>query len=159
MSDYPPPPPPLGPIGAEPVDALGRPLAAWGQRLGAFAIDEIFVFVVTLCAAIAFNLRHKLAGAILSLILSAAYFAVLNGSVMGQTFGKKVLGIQVRDSETGGPIGVERAALRYIVVGLFQVILFFGLFTILDGLWPLWDPRRQALHDKIAGSAVVRVDA
>ena len=157
MSDFP-PPPPLGPIGAaEPVDALGRPLAGWGQRLGAFAIDEIFVYVVTYCAAVAFGLRHKLAGAILSLILSAAYFAVLNGSPMGQTFGKKVLGIQVRDSEAAGSIGVERAALRYIVVGLFQVILFFGLFTILDGLWPLWDPRRQALHDKIAGSTVVRV--
>ena len=30
-------------------------------------------------------------------------------------------------------------------------------FTLLDGLWPLWDPNRQALHDKIVGSAVVRV--
>jgi len=63
--------------------------------------------------------------------------------------------IHVRDAASGGPIGADRAGLRYIVVGLFRIIPFFGLFTLLDGLWPLWDPRRQALHDKIAGSVVV----
>ena len=160
MSDYPPPPPPppLGPAGAEePVDALGRPLAAWGQRLGAIVIDEIFIFVVTYCAAVVFGLRHTFGGALLSLAMAAAYYAVLNGSEMGQTFGKRVLGIHVRDAASGGPIGADRAGLRYIVVGLFRIIPFFGLFTLLDGLWPLWDPRRQALHDKIAGSVVVRV--
>jgi uncharacterized RDD family membrane protein YckC len=31
------------------------------------------------------------------------------------------------------------------------------LFTLLDCVWPLWDGQRQALHDKIAGSVVVRV--
>jgi len=82
---------------------------------------------------------------------------VLNGSEAGQTFGKRVLGIAVRDAATGGAIGVQRAVLRYVVVGLFRVVLFFGLFTLLDGLWPLWDSQRQALHDKIAGSVVVRV--
>jgi uncharacterized RDD family membrane protein YckC len=158
MSDYPPLPPPPGPAGAEqPVDALGRPLAAWGQRLGAIVIDEIFIFVVTFCAAVLFGLRHKLAGALLSLVMAAAYYAVLNGSEVGQTFGKRLFGIQVRDAASGGPIGVQRAGLRYVVVGLFRVILFFVLFTLLDGLWPLWDPRRQALHDKIAGTVVVRV--
>ena len=160
MSDYLPPPPPLGPTGAEePLDALGRPLAAWGQRLGAFVIDEVFIQVITLCARFALGLRHTLAGALLAMVMAAAYYAVLNGSEMGQTFGKRVLGIQVRDAASGGPIGVERAALRYVVVGMFRVIVFFGLFTVLDGLWPLWDPKRQALHDKIAGSVVVRLTA
>ena len=179
MSDYPPPPPgppddlpprypppapppsaypPAGPGGTEgPVDALGRPLAAWGQRLGAIVIDEIFIFIVTASAVFLFGLRHKFAGAVLSLVMAAAYYAVLNGSEMGQTFGKRAFGIQVRDAASGETIGVERAALRYVVVGLFRVVPFFGLFTLLDGLWPLWDPRRQALHDKIAGSVVVRV--
>jgi uncharacterized membrane protein YphA (DoxX/SURF4 family) len=88
MSDYPPPPPPPEPAGAgEPVDALGRPLAAWGQRLGAFVIDMVFVFVVTFCASVLFGLRHRFAGALLSLVMAAAYYAVLNGSEMGPTFG------------------------------------------------------------------------
>jgi len=162
MSDYrappPPPPPPPGPAGAEEtVDDLGRPLAAWGQRLGAFVIDELFVYVVVELAKFALGLRHTFAGILLWFVMAAGYYAVLNGSEMGQTFGKRALGIQVRDAASSGPIGVQRAALRYVVVGMFRLIFFFGLFTLLDGLWPLWDPNRQALHDKIAGSVVVRV--
>jgi uncharacterized RDD family membrane protein YckC len=34
---------------------------------------------------------------------------------------------------------------------------FAGLFPLLDGLWPLWDDKRQALHDKAARTNVVRV--
>ena len=90
--------------------------------------------------------------------MAIAYYAVLNGSETGQTFGKWALGIQVRDAAgAGGTIGVQRAALRYVTVGLFRIVPFFLAFTILDGLWPLWDRHRQALHDKIAGSVVVRV--
>jgi len=159
MTDYPPgPPPPPGTAGAqEPVDALGRPLAAWGQRLGAFVMDEVFVYVVAKLAVFALGLHRTFGARLLWFLLAIAYYAVLNGSEAGQTFGKRVLGIAVRDAATGGAIGVQRAVLRYIVVGLFRVVLFFGLFTLLDGLWPLWDPQRQALHDKIAGSVVVRV--
>jgi uncharacterized RDD family membrane protein YckC len=132
-------------------------MAAWGQRLGAFVIDELFVFIVSELANFALGVRHKFGGALLSLVMAAAYYAVLNGSEMGQTFGKRVLGIQVRDAASGGPIGAQRAGLRYVMVGLFRIIPFFGLFSLLDGLWPLWDPNRQALHDKVAGSVVVRV--
>ena len=146
------------PRGAGAADAFGRPLADWGQRLAALVLDQVFIFVVTFCAVFAFGLRGRLAGSVLAFLMATAYYAVLNGSEMGQTFGKRVLGIQVRDATgDGGSIGVGRAALRYATVGLFRIIPFFGLFTLLDGLWPLWDPRRQALHDKIAGSVVVRV--
>ncbi|MEW6475534.1 MAG: RDD family protein [Actinomycetota bacterium] len=165
-SAYGPPPsayPPAGPTGGrgpgrEAVDSFGRPLASWGQRLGALVIDELFIFVVTFCAVFALGVRRSFTGAMVSLVMAAVYYAVLNGSEMGQTFGKRVMGIQVRDaSGSGGTIGLQRAGLRYVTVGLFRVVPFFGLFTLLDGLWPLWDRHRQALHDKIAGSVVVRV--
>ena len=32
-----------------------------------------------------------------------------------------------------------------------------GIYVLLAGLWPLWDARRQGLHDKAAGTVVVRV--
>jgi uncharacterized RDD family membrane protein YckC len=152
---------PLGPPGDQtpPLDPLGRPLATWGQRVGAFVIDELFLFVVIFCALFALGLRHRFAGAVVSLVLAGAYYAVLNGSETGQTFGKRALGIHVRDAAgPGGTIGPQRAALRYVTVGLWRIVPFFALFTLLDCLWPLWDPRRQALHDKIAGSVVVRVN-
>ena len=137
---------------------MGRPLAPWSYRLGAIVIDELFILVMTFCAVYLFGLRRSLGGAILSLVMAGAYYAVLNGSDMGQTFGKRAFGIQVRDAAgTGGTVGVQRAALRYVTVGLFRIVPFFLLFTLLDCLWPLWDPNRQALHDKIAGSVVVRV--
>jgi uncharacterized RDD family membrane protein YckC len=43
------------------------------------------------------------------------------------------------------------------VVGLFRIVPFFMVFTLFDGLWALWDRNRQALHDKIAGTHVVRL--
>jgi uncharacterized RDD family membrane protein YckC len=151
-------PPPEGPPGPfEPVDELGRPLAAWGQRLAAFVIDEVFVFVITELAKFALGLRHTFAGQMLALAMAIGYYAVLNGSELGQTFGKRAMYIQVRDVATGGPIDSQRAGLRYVVVGLFRIIPFFMLFTLFDGLWALWDHNRQALHDKIAGTHVVRL--
>jgi uncharacterized RDD family membrane protein YckC len=141
----------------EPVDALGRPLAAWGQRLPAYLLDELCVYVVTKLAVYALGLHRTFGARLLWLIMATAYFAFLNGSQEGQTFGKRLFGIAVRDDADGGAIGPGRAAMRYIVVGMFRIILFFFAFTGLDGLWPLWDRERQALHDKIAGSVVVRV--
>jgi uncharacterized RDD family membrane protein YckC len=156
--DEQPPPSAYPPARPEPVDAFGRPLAAWGQRLGAYLVDEVFIRVIALLAVFALGLRHNVGGRIIWLLMAAAYYAVLNGSEMGQTFGKRLFGIQVRDATgVGGSIGPGRAALRFATVGLFRLVPFFGLFTLLSGLWPLWDPRRQALHDKIAGSVVVRV--
>jgi uncharacterized RDD family membrane protein YckC len=90
--------------------------------------------------------------------MAGVYYAILNGSELGQTFGKRAMNIAVRDiGGTGGTIGPQRAGLRYVTVGLFRIVPFFVVFTVLDGLWPLWDRRFQALHDKIAGSVVVRV--
>jgi uncharacterized RDD family membrane protein YckC len=34
--------------------------------------------------------------------------------------------------------------------------VIFGLYPLLDKLWPLWDEKRQALHDKVARTNVVR---
>ncbi|WP_081795016.1 RDD family protein [Nocardioides sp. URHA0020] len=31
-----------------------------------------------------------------------------------------------------------------------------SVYSLLDGLWPLWDGKRQALHDKAARPNVVR---
>jgi uncharacterized RDD family membrane protein YckC len=97
----------------------------------------------------------------LSLAASLLYYGLLNGGDRGQTVGKRVLSIQVRDATSGGPIGVGRGVLRALVAwGPGQAFTFAfvgGIWTVLDGLWPLWDERRQALHDKVANSVVVDV--
>jgi len=66
------------------------------------------------------------------------------------------LSIRVLDANGGGPIGVGRGAGRALVASLPGQIPFVGvLWVLLDGLWPLWDPQRQALHDKVVNSVVV----
>ena len=99
----------------------------------------------------------------IGLVVSVAYHA---GFLRwrGATPGKTALGMRVRLRERPGrlpwsAVG-KRLAVQY-VPSLFTAIPFVGalvgLFPFLDGLWPLWDDKRQALHDKAAGTNVVRV--
>ena len=68
--------------------------------------------------------------------------------VRGQTAGKLLLGLEVIDADTGGRIGVGRALLR-----MLTTLALFPFFV--DLLYPLWDPRRQAIHDRAVRSLVV----
>jgi uncharacterized RDD family membrane protein YckC len=86
-------------------------------------------------------------------IFILAYQTYFNGNERGQTVGKMVMKLQVRDEATGGPIGYGKAALRGFV-GLILGILCY-IPGIIDILFPLWDAKRQTLHDKAANSLVI----
>jgi uncharacterized RDD family membrane protein YckC len=112
--------------------------------------------------------RHLVAGVvIISLIFTVVdivYFAYLNGSDRGQTLGQMMLGIAVRDDSSGGAIGPQRAALRILVLEPGFILSWIpvlgalaGLYTIVAGLSPLWDSRKQGFHDKAAHTVVVKV--
>lgn len=80
------------------------------------------------------------------------------------TPGKLVVGLRVRLRETPGPLpwGAVLARVGFVAgLSLFSVIPFIGfLFTLaslLNYLWPLWDSRKQALHDKVAKTNVITV--
>ena len=49
--------------------------------------------------------------------------------------------------------GRLRGALRLLNLLFFLL----GILWVLDMLFPLWDAKRQTLHDKVAGSVVLRV--
>jgi uncharacterized RDD family membrane protein YckC len=85
-----------------------------------------------------------------------AYYTFLNGSFRGQTIGKQLLRIRVRDEEEDAPIGYRRAFLRHAVIAAVSIVCWIA--QLVDGLWPLRDRRKQALHDKIARSIVVMAD-
>ena len=69
----------------------------------------------------------------------------------GQTPGMMLMGVRVVRRD-GGDIGYGRAFLR---VGYFIALLPFGLGLIMV----LLHPRRRGLHDLLAGTCVVLVDA
>ena len=115
-----------------------------------------------------FQMYADLAGplvgiALLTLAVAVAYQASFL-RWRGATPGKMLLGLRVRLRERPGRLGWSTIAKRLAVrLGpqALAAIPFVGsaagFLGILDGLWPLWDSRNQALHDKAAGTNVVRV--
>jgi uncharacterized RDD family membrane protein YckC len=75
-----------------------------------------------------------------------------------QTIGKMLFRISVRRVDRPGPLDLATAVRRRLlqlgsVIPLLSSLYTFILFA--DGLWPLWDAKRQTLHDKIASTQVI----
>ncbi len=145
---------------ASPPPGGGGDYAGWGSRVGALIVDNLLLFVP---AAASFGLvfvpndavgRVGLVLALLFwLVVPFVYFTVLHGRLGGgQTLGKRLFKIRVQHAE-GRMLDYGSAFGRYAIT------FVFGLFTIpliLDYLFPLWDSRKQSLHDKVVSSVVVR---
>lgn len=131
---------------AMPQVLQGREFAGWGERFLAALIDGLILVV-------------GIIGLFIGGYLILAYFMGREGPNNGQTPGKQALGITVV-REDGQPWNFGTAFLREFVIKglLFGTVGSFFLWipTLLDGLWPLWDERKQALHDKLATSYVVK---
>jgi len=140
------------PFGASPEPTKGPsgPRAKFWIRFGASFLDGVILLVPYGVLVVAFGFET---GRGLSLLVSAAYFTVLEGGPSGQTLGKKLFGIRVIDLRIGGPIGPGRAFIRWL--GRFVSGIVFGL----GYLWMLWDKEKQTWHDKMAGAIVVPVSA
>ena len=139
-------------------------LASWGRRLAALLVDVIVLVVAISVALVAAGmpadeLRDRVENGetlliiVLFLIPEAIYYTWMVGS-RSQTVGKMVLGIKVVDAESRAPIGYLRAFRRWLSTAALRAL--FTIPTIVDHLWPLRDPKKQALHDKFARSVVVR---
>lgn len=92
-------------------------------------------------------------------LIGAAYSTILHASGRGQTLGKVLVGIRVADATTGGTIGWARAFRRWFVTAFlwcFPLVPVVG--GLLDAVWPVFAARRQALHDKAAGSVVCQAE-
>jgi uncharacterized RDD family membrane protein YckC len=92
-------------------------------------------------------------GSLLSLIIGAAYVTLML-SRRGQTVGNMAVGTRVVDAQTGGLVSPGKALARWASELVLLILLV--LPVILDFLWPLWDSQNQTLHDKMAGTFVVR---
>ncbi len=160
--------------------ADGVPLASWGKRFAAWVIDGLILAVVggiiswaatprlselfseMITAAQAGNqarlveIQNELTGPAvqfsLFLWLVATAYCLVFWTTIAQTPGKMALGISVRRVAEPGPLPLGTAVLRRLVPLAGQFVPFLSL---LDGLWPLWDDKRQALHDKVASTQVV----
>lgn len=77
------------------------------------------------------------------------YYAAMESSPLRATFGKHLFGLVVTDLD-GARVSFSRASARYFATAISWLTL--GLGFVMAGT----TERKQALHDKLAGSLVVR---
>ncbi len=122
-----------------------------GNRVLAYIIDFAIVFVVVIIGDViggAVSVLFSLIGLAIWI-----YFAYLTGTV-GQSPGKKIMGVKVVDATSGELIGFGRAFLRYLVQGLLNILCFAGLWSaFLDGK----SGRYQGWHDKALSTQVISI--
>jgi uncharacterized RDD family membrane protein YckC len=135
--------------------------AGFWRRAAALLIDKLLLGAVNLFLCIIFllaagrgpdgeNLRAIFpASAIFGFLLQWLYFTLTESSAMRATLGKAVIGITVTDHE-GQRISWLRANGRYWSKILSSIPFWFGY------LMAGFTRRKQALHDFIAGTLVVR---
>ncbi|HEY8811245.1 MAG TPA: RDD family protein [Candidatus Dormibacteraeota bacterium] len=138
--------------------ALSQPYAAFGWRLLAFVIDYLIVFIPV---AIILGAVRTAAGSSGSYGISGLGSLVFIGylaymfSSRGQTVGMMPFNLKVVDAGTGGPLTMGKALIRALI--LYAELLFcVCIVGLVAGLWMIWDPRRQAIHDKAAGTVVLK---
>jgi len=175
-------PPPQGQYPAH--DGAGGPTAApfatWGTRLGGYLIDVVIFIPVLFILALLFRHTHVLTVhfnmrtngvqrrrtfSLLSVLLTGladlVYGTILCGGRRGQTVGMMAVGIRVVRDTSYDVVGYGRAFGRALVEQLFRLLgsatIILGVVWVLDMLFPLWDKKRQTLHDKIATTVVLRV--
>lgn len=171
---------------AGPTTPDGQPIAGWGMRLVARILDAIIVGVVgsvlssvvvpgffdnytdwvtsgTTTAAMPAELASEFMK--FSLIIAVLGFAyeLLMLKFVGATVGKLATGLRVRLRDEPGPLSWGTSAIRAAVwqgpslLSMVQTLSYVtALFNLLNGLWPLWDSKKQSLNDKFAKTNVVR---
>lgn len=137
-------------------------LANYGPRAAAALLDALVLVVAIAVAAAAAGVEPRdaqpyvIVGALLGSLLYATPLMSRSGAHNGQTLGKQALGIRVVRQDAAA-VSPGTALLRdFVGKGLLGLIPFF---SIVDYLFPLSDARRQAIHDKLASTFVVRADA
>jgi uncharacterized RDD family membrane protein YckC len=139
---------------------VGVRYAGFWIRLAAFLLDIILLMAIT--------------GPLLFLIYGLAYFDPEGGSgprgpldilisyvlpavaaivfwkYKSATPGKMVLSIRIIDARTGGKLSTAQCIVRYFAYLVSTIPLGLGF------LWIAFDRRKQAWHDKLAGTVVMR---
>lgn len=164
-------PPAVTPSPLFPTSPVGRTMdyATWGNRALGYIVDSLIV------APVMFILYFLLSGVILAVgglggrdtatglccffivlfplasLAVGLYNRVYLIASRGYSIGQGIVKIKVVDAN-GALLSQGTALIRLLA----QVAMgFVPMLPLLDLLWPLWDDRRQTLHDKSVGCYVI----
>ena len=149
-------------------EVTGKILAGWGLRVGATLIDFLILFIPE------FILRSVLGNAIgtsIYLVVFGIYLVSMWAMGGGRSVGNRVAKTQILDASTGGLITSQQAFRRYMFLELYAIVNLYGavenvsivallavIYGGVDVLFPLFDVRKQTLHDKFAKTIVVMAE-
>ena len=124
-------------------------VAGPGDRFVGFAIDGLALALVQ--NVLFFGLKLEIwMGLLLSFVAWQTFFTCFWSSVgKGQTPGNRLLAIRV-ENENGGSLDMRHALMR-------SLVLYFGSFFLIAPLSVLLSKDGRGVHDRAAGSRVVRV--
>jgi uncharacterized RDD family membrane protein YckC len=155
--------------------------ATFSRRCSADIIDGVILRVIDVGVVAAFAGRAGAHGTMVAGAIAFVFWLTYNalGDGRGATLGKHLLKLRVVDAE-GQPPGMHRGLVRALpqLGGCLVFVLAFKLaasdepstlltgppgigfmllllLPALDGLWMLWNPDSQTLHDKLAGTYVL----
>jgi len=126
-------------------------LASPGARLGARIIDVLIVVVALLI--LVFTSSGSVVDAMFIAPLIWCVYEVVLIAVRGQTLGKMLVKVKVVRVDFGSVLGAGKSVGRWIIPFAGLVV---PVITLLVYIWMLWDRNRQGLHDKAAGTVVVK---
>lgn len=143
-------------------------LASRWARLGAAIVDIVLVGIVTSLISLPFvdwnrvfnpennqsmYTSDQLSSNAIGVVLGFFYYWLMHAR-WGQTLGKKLLGIRVVREADGQAITTGQAAGRSAFYSVLGGIC--GCIGLINVAWILWDPRKQALHCKVARTVVAK---
>jgi uncharacterized RDD family membrane protein YckC len=147
------------------------PLAEWQDRIVSGLIDYVVPWILfgVISAVLAFSSDDSsvvFAFNPLSFFVTllpvawALYMGYMAGQT-GQSLGMRQSGLRLVGETTGQPIGGSQGLVRNLLFAaawLANCLCYFGgLLVLIDSLFPLWDPKKQTLRDKIAKAVVIKV--
>lgn len=132
--------------------------ASLDTRLLSTAIDYFIAFVIYAALVAVYlggttdakeSIPTLLAGLVLVPVFKFILCVAAEGSKKQASMGKMLIGVKVTD-EQGKPIGYGKAFLRNIAKLIGVITIGIGFLT------GFFDRRQQCLHDKIAGTLVIK---
>ncbi len=149
----------------DPFDTATPILAGWWSRVAATLVDALVLFVPTLILAL---LLGNVLGVLASIATQAIYMISMQTKPDGQTLGNRAAHTRVRDALTGQVISNGQGLVRWLVIAVYSVastlstagtmpLLTISLLGLADCLYPLFNVRKQTIHDRIARTIVVRI--
>ena len=156
-------------------------LAGFWRRVASFLIDTLILIVIIQLPFNAFH-NYRLSGIAVT-IASFFYWSLMLTYANGQTLGMRATQVRTVNATDRGPVLMAQAGAR---TGLFcvlmlltnfvhviiyknptlaekatenhqlSVLFFYSLPRIIDLAWPIWDKKKQTLHDKFGRTIAIK---